>query len=108
MFGSDGVVLGAVVVGVLADEAPVEPLDPDEPDVAPVEPLDPDEPDEAPVEPLDPDEPDEPALPVVVPLVVVELDEASTTTVPCMNGWIVQMYANVPACVNVCEALWPF
>ena len=36
------------------------------------------------------------------------LVEASTTIVPFMNGWIEQMYANVPALVNVCEALWPF
>ncbi len=28
-----------------------------------------------------------------------------TTTVPCMNGWIEQMYANVPAFVNVWEPL---
>ena len=47
----------------------------------------------------------EPELPE---LGVEELVEASTTIVPFMNGWIAQMYANVPAFVNVCEALWPF
>ncbi len=35
-------------------------------------------------------------------------DDASTTTVPCMNGWMVQMYAYVPALVKVCDPLWPF
>src|SRR5664279_578255 len=38
-------------------------------------------------------------------VVVVVL--ASTTIVPCMKGWIWQTYANVPAWVNVCDALWP-
>ena len=50
-------------------------------------------------------EPLEPELPE---LGVEVLVEASTTIVPFMNGWIAQMYANVPALVNVCEALWPF
>ena len=50
-------------------------------------------------EPLDPELPE---------LDVEEPVEASTTIVPFMNGWIAQMYANVPALVNVCEALWPF
>ena len=39
---------------------------------------------------------------------VVDVVLASTTTVPCMNGWIWQMYVNVPAVVNVCDPLWPF
>jgi hypothetical protein len=42
------------------------------------------------------------ALPVGLGVVVVF---ATTTTVPCMNGWIEQMYAYVPACVNVCDPL---
>src|SRR5205823_11407446 len=33
---------------------------------------------------------------------------AATTTVPCMNGWIVHTYENVPACVKACDPLWPF
>jgi hypothetical protein len=51
------------------------------------------------------------ALPAPDPEVEVEVEEvllASTTTVPCMNGWTVQKYVKVPAWVNVCEALWPF
>jgi hypothetical protein len=51
-------------------------------------------------------------LPVVV-LPVLDPDpdpvgvgaDARTTTVPSMNGWIVQKYVNVPVCVNVCDAL---
>ncbi len=39
---------------------------------------------------------------------VVDVVLASTTTVPCMNGWIEQMYVNVPAVLNVCDALLPF
>jgi hypothetical protein len=32
---------------------------------------------------------------------------AATTTVPCMNGWIVQVYEKVPAFENVWDPLWP-
>lgn len=59
------------------------------------------EPDELPVELLPPLDPLVPELPFE------ELVSASTTIVPCMNGWIWQTYANVPGCSNVCEALWP-
>jgi hypothetical protein len=48
---------------------------------------------------------------VVVPGVVLGVDvvvDARTTIVPCMNGWIVQKYENVPAVENVCDALAPF
>jgi hypothetical protein len=76
------------LVPVVPDDDPVLPVAPDDPLVpAPV------------VEPLEPELPE---------LGVVELVEASTTIVPFMNGWIEQMYANVPVLVNVCEALWPF
>ena len=44
----------------------------------------------------------------VVVVGVVDVAFARTTTVPCMNGWIEQIYVNVPAVVNVCDALWPF
>jgi hypothetical protein len=40
--------------------------------------------------------------------VAVEGAAASTTTVAFMNGWTWQKYENVPAWVNVCEALEPF
>jgi len=71
-------------------------------------------PDDDPVLPVAPDDPPVPVLALVEPpepelpeLGVEELVEASTTIVPFMNGWIEQMYANVPVLVNVCEALWP-
>ncbi len=73
-------------------------------------------------DPVLPAAPDDPVVPAPLPelplvelpepelpeLGVEELVEASTTIVPFMNGWIAQMYAKVPALVNVCEALWPF
>ena len=63
--------------------------------------------------PLDPDA----AVPLELPAEPLEepelppgeepLEPPTTTTVPCMNGWILQMYANVPAWPKVCDALWP-
>src|SRR5947209_16217434 len=32
---------------------------------------------------------------------------ALTTTTPCMKGWMLHWYWNVPACVKVCEELAP-
>jgi hypothetical protein len=78
----ESVVAEDPVVGVLV-EVPEPPVDPD----PPVDPVPLPEPEPEP-------EPDPP--PLVDPW---------TTTVPCMNGWIEQMYANVPAFVNVWEAL---
>src|SRR3954454_2351385 len=52
-------------------------------------------------EPLLPDVPAE----VPVLLLPPELLDASTVTVPVIEGWIVQMYGNVPAVVKVCEPL---
>ena len=92
MFGSpvlavlDSVVAEDPVVGVLGD-VPEPPVDPD-PLVDP----------EGADDPLPLPEPEPPPDPP--PLV-----DPWTTTVPCMNGWIVQMYANVPAVVNVWEPL---
>ena len=61
------------------------------------------------VEPVWADDAPDPVPAEALPDVCVEAtDEASTTTVPFMNGWIAQMYANVPGLANVCEALWPF
>jgi hypothetical protein len=81
--GPLAVVAWGVVVVVVAALVPVLPVEPEDP------------------EPLEPEPP-----PVCEG--VVEVGEASTTTVPCMNGWIVQTYGNVPAWVNVCDALCPF
>lgn len=44
---------------------------------------------------------------VVVVLGVEVVVDARTAIVPCMNGWIVQTYENVPAVANVCDALAP-
>jgi hypothetical protein len=50
-------------------------------------------------------------LPLPVPLDVPPLEapplllEATTVTVPFIDGWIEQMYGNEPAFVNVCEPL---
>lgn len=62
---------------------PVLPL---APDAVPEEPL------ELPLAAVVPD----PELPPVV-VGVVELAAPTTTIVPCMNGWILQKYENVPA-----------
>jgi hypothetical protein len=62
----------------------------------------------APEEPELPDVPEVPLdEPEPLPLEDGVVEAACTTTVPFMNGWIAQMYANVPAVVNVCEPLWP-
>jgi hypothetical protein len=78
----ESVVAEDPVVGVLV-EVPEPPGDPD--------PL---------VDPVGADDPVPLPEPDPLPLV-----DPWTTTVPCMNGWIAQMYANVPAFVNVWEAL---
>ena len=82
----ESVVAEDPVVGVLV-EVPEPPVDPD-PLVDPVGADDP--------LPLPEPEPEPEPPPLVDPW---------TTTVPCMNGWIEQMYANVPAFVNVWEPL---
>jgi hypothetical protein len=46
-----------------------------------------------------------PELPLDPPL--PELPDASTVTVPFIEGWIEQMYGNVPACVKVCDPVLP-
>ena len=48
-----------------------------------------------------------PVSPVLESGVSPPLCEACTTTVPCMFGWGVQMYENVPASLKVCERLCP-
>jgi hypothetical protein len=51
--------------------------------------------------------PGEPCDEEVLGDVLGVLFAASTTTVPCMKGWTVQKYVNVPGWLNVCEPLWP-
>jgi hypothetical protein len=99
-------VRGSVEPLVAPAFVPVADVPEPEADVLDVDPVD-DDP--LPVEPLPLDEPvfEFPLEPFEEPFELPPLDAASTTTVPCMNGWIVQMYANVPAFVNVCDPLCP-
>ena len=102
VFGSEGLEpVSLLPVPELVPVAPEEdPGLPDEPVVAPA-------PEDVPlVELPEPELPEpEPLEPELPELGVEVLVEASTTIVPFMNGWIEQMYANVPDLVNVCEAL---